>query len=218
MIESINELMPTYSTTLPFSKETVNYTPFKVKDAKNIAVILQEENKKLALISMVNVLKNCTKDISINDLCLADAEYLFLQIRAKSIEEYITLIFNNTKTKINIADIKTKNNIATQEIPIGSNIKIILETPKIKDLIVLDTLDKDDLVRACIKKIYVKNEIFYTHKFIPKELKDTIDNLPISFIMSAEEFLKNQPQLFLEVDFENEKKEVSGILNFFTYR
>jgi hypothetical protein len=135
MFELINDYLPTYTTELPFSKQKVQFTPFKVKDAKNIAIILQEDNKKLALIAMVSVLKNCTKDVAIHDLCIADAEYLFLQVRGKSIEEYITLVFNDTKKQFNINELKTKNNIQSQEIIVGPNLKVVLETPKIKDVL-----------------------------------------------------------------------------------
>jgi len=218
MIESLSNLLPTYSTTLPFSKQKVDFTPFKVKDAKNISIVLQEDNKKLSLMSMIGVLKNCVKDISLNELCLADAEFLFLQIRSKSIEEFVILVFNENKTKLNINDIKTKNTISTKQIKIGKDITVFLETPKIKDLMVLDTLDKDDIIKSCIKKISVRNEIYEVNKFIPTEFKNMIDNLPISFIMEVEEFLKTQPELYVEIEFNNEKKEVSGILNFFTYR
>jgi hypothetical protein len=218
MIDSIIDLLPTYSTELPFSKQKVLFTPFKVKDAKNISIILQEDNKKLALIAMVNVLKNCTKDVAIQDLCVADAEYLFLQIRSKSIEEFITLVFNETKKQVNINELQTRNQINSSEINIGTNLKIVLETPKIKELLNLDTLNKEDLIKACVKKLIVKNEIYYTNKFVPDELKNITDNLPISFMVKVDEFLKNQPELYVEIEFNGEKKEVSGILNFFTYR
>jgi hypothetical protein len=218
MIDSIIDLLPTYSTELPFSKQKVLFTPFKVKDAKNISIILQEDNKKLALIAMVNVLKNCTKDVAIQDLCMADAEYLFLQIRSKSIEEFITLVFNETKKQVNINELRVRNQINSSEVIVGTNLKIVLETPKIKDLLNLDTLNKEDLIKACVKKLIVKNEIYYTNKFVPDELKNITDNLPISFMVKVDEFLKNQPELYVEIEFNDEKKEVSGILNFFTYR
>ncbi len=218
MIDSIIDLLPTYSTELPFSKQKVLFTPFKVKDAKNISIILQEDNKKLALIAMVNVLKNCTKDVAIQDLCMADAEYLFLQIRSKSIEEFITLVFNETKKQVNINEMRVRNQINSSEVIVGTNLKIVLETPKIKDLLNLDTLNKEDLIKACVKKLIVKNEIYYTNKFVPDELKNITDNLPISFMVKVDEFLKNQPELYVEIEFNDEKKEVSGILNFFTYR
>ena len=47
LLNSIDELLPKYETILPFSKQTVEFTPFRVKDAKNISIILQEDNKKI---------------------------------------------------------------------------------------------------------------------------------------------------------------------------
>lgn len=218
MIEQLNEMLPTYEVELPFSKKKAKFTPFKVKDAKNIAIVLQEDNKKLALIALVNILKNCCKDISIADICLADAEFLFLQIRGKSIEEFITLTFNNTKKQVNINDLKFKNNLSNKEVKIGSNIIVTLETPKLKDLLNLDTLNKEDIIKASIKTLSIQNEIYDVSKFVPQELKNVLDNLPLSFAIKTEEFLKEQPELYVELDFDGEKKEVSGILNFFTYR
>jgi hypothetical protein len=177
MIEDIIDLLPTYTTELPFSKQKVLFTPFKVKDAKNISIILQEDNKKLALIAMVNVLKNCTKNIIIQDLCIADAEYLFLQIRGKSIEEYITLVFNDIKKQVNINELKTRNSIHTSEVVIGTNLKIILETPQIKDLLEIDTLNKEDLV-----KILGKNGLLRTSHLMNKLMdKDDLINLVSTF-------------------------------------
>lgn len=218
MFDIIDQNLPTYTTILPFSKQTVSFTPFKVKDAKNISIILQENDKKLALVSLVNTLKSCCKDISINDLCLADAEYLFLQIRSKSIEEVMNLVFENTKKQININEIKSKNTIITEEIDVGSNIKVVLETPKIKDMLEMSSLNKAELINSSIKKIIVKGEIYDKNKFIPNDIKKAIDNLPISFAVKAEQFLQVQPELYVEIDFDGVKKEVNGILNFFTYR
>lgn len=218
MLDNLHEFLPTYETTLPFSNKQVEFVPFKVKDAKNISIILQENDKKLALISLTKVLTNCTKNLNINDLCLADAEFLFLQIRSKSIEEYITLVSNNIKVKVNVSEIKPRNKISTVEINIGNNLKVVLETLKIKDLLILNSLNKEDMLKASIKKLIAKNEIYSVDKFVPSEFKKILDELPISVTLNAEDFIKNQPELYVNVDFNGEIKEVSGILNFFTCR
>ena len=80
LFKSLSSLLPKYETTLPFQKTTVVFTPFKVKDAKNISIVLQEDNKKLALNALVNILKTNTENADIMNLCLADAEFLFLQL------------------------------------------------------------------------------------------------------------------------------------------
>lgn len=218
LLNVLSEMLPTYETTLPFSKEKVCFKPFKVKDAKNIGIILQEDNKKLALRAMIDLIKQNAPECNILDLCLADAEFLFLQIRSKSVDEILNLVKNNEKVQVNISAIKHRNEIKTEKITIGDNITIFLKTPTIKNLLKLDTLEKEELFKASIEKIIVKNEIYHLNKFITEEIKNVIDNLPISVLPKIDKFLKNQPELYVNLNFANDETEVSGILNFFTFR
>jgi hypothetical protein len=79
-------------------------------------------------------------------------------------------------------------------------------------------LDKEDLIKACIQKISIKNEIFHTNKFLSEEIKNILDNLPMSVVPKLDNFLKRQPELYINLSFENEEKEVTGLLNFFIFR
>lgn len=218
IIESINLSIPQYETTLPFSKQTVQFTPFRVKDAKALTIILQENNKSLALKNMIEILKQYTKNVDIDELCLADAEYLFLQIRSKSVDEILNLLYKDKKIQVNINDIKWKNEELEEEIKIGLDLSLFLSTPKIKHLIRLPSLEKEDIIRSCIQKVIFKNEIYKVNKFVTDEIKQIIENLPLSVLPKIETFLNKEPQLYLEITLDDEKKEVSGILNFFTYR
>jgi len=218
LFKSLNSLLPKYETVLPFQKTTVSFTPFKVKDAKHISVILQEENKKLALTSLVNVLKSNTEGVDILNLCLADAEFLFLQIRSKSVDELLNLVYNGEKVQLYILDILSRNSVLEEVIDINVDTKIILETPKIKDLIKLQNFDKENLIKSCIKKIVKGGEIFYTNKFIPEQLHELVDNLPMYILPKIETFLQKQPELYGTIQTKEGPKEVSGFLNFFTYR
>ena len=111
ILNLFNESQPKFETTLPFSKKQVLFTAFKVKDAKKIALVLQENNKKLSLISLYECIKENCNLKNIDDLCLADAEYLFLQIRSKSVDELLNVLVNGSKYQIQINNIITKNNI-----------------------------------------------------------------------------------------------------------
>jgi hypothetical protein len=210
-LESIQKTVPTYETVLPFSKKLVKFQPFKVKDAKNISIILQEENKKLALNAMVELLTTNSSGANILDLCLADAEFLFLQIRAKSVDERLNLIVNNEKISVFIPDILYKNNIKNENIILSDKMNIVVETPTIKDLIKLESLEHIDLMKACIKKVVSDGEIFYVNKFLS-------DNLPMNVLPKLENFLKNQPELYVILQTQTGSKEVSGFLSFFTFR
>jgi hypothetical protein len=218
LMSSLKSLLPTYETILPFSKQKVIFRPFKVKDAKSISVILQEENKKLALISLVELLKNNTENVNIMNLCMADAEFLFLQIRSKSVDEQLNLIYNQEKIQVYIPDIKHRNEISSDTVTLTNSVFITLETPTIKDLLKLDTLDKEDFLKACIKKVNVSGEIFHVNKFVPEDIKTILDNLPLNILPKFEEFMKTQPELFVVLQTQDGDKEVNGLLRFFTFR
>lgn len=218
ILNSLESLLPKYQTTLPFSKQSVSFVPFRVKDAKNISIILQEENRKLALTSLVDILKTNVKDINILDLCMADAEFLFLQIRSKSVDEQLNLIHNKEKIQVPISDIYGKNDISSQTIYLTNSVNLVLETPTIKDLLKLPSLDKENIIQACIKKVIFNGEIFSVGKYVTDEIKLILDNLPMNVLPKFDEFLKKQPDLFLTIKTEEGNKEVSGFLTFFTYR
>lgn len=217
ILNNLNSFIQSYETTLPFSKKKVSFSPFRVKDAKTLSIILQEDNKKLALKNMVELLKNCTINVNIEELCLADAEFLFLQIRAKSVDEMLNLIYNNEKIQVNIDEIKYRNEICNEELSIGTA-TLVLETPLIKDLLKIDSFEKDSYRKIFIKKIIINNEIFKLNKFLTDELKQFIDNLPLSVIPKLDAFAKKQPELYLKINTSNEEKEVSGLLSFFIFR
>jgi len=218
IVESLKEFFPSYETILPFSKEKVIFKPFKVKDAKNLSLILQENNKALALKNMIDLISTYSEGIVVENLCLADAEYLFLQIRSKSVDEVLNLIYNNEKIQVFISDIKVKNEIVNEKIELGSNIVLYLKTPTVKDLLKLNSLEKEELIKACIEKVTSKNEVYSLNKFVTKEIQDLIDNLPMSVIPKFEKFLKSQPELYINLKSNNDEKEVSGLLNFFIFR
>ena len=215
LLTNINSLLPTYSTELPFSKQTVYFTPFKVKDAKNISIILQEENKILSLKAMVDLLKNCCLEINPEELCLADAEYLFLMIRSKSVEENLNLIVNGNPIQINIFEIKGKNNFVKEEINVSNNLTLKVETPKIKNLLQLKVLSKKNLLLSSIKFIVAHHEIYNVETFIPKELENFLENLPLNILTQLEKL--NHPELCVNLENKENESEVSGPLTFFTF-
>jgi hypothetical protein len=216
LIKNIQSSLPTYDVVLPFSKEEITFTPFKVKDSKNLSIILQEDNKKLALKALVDLLKNCCIKVNPLELCLADAEYLFLMIRSKSVEENINLIVNNNSIKINIYDIKTKNDYVKSEITVSPKLSLKIETPKLKHLLQLNDLSKKNLLLSSIKEIVVNKEVYEVDKFIPKEISEFLENLPLNVLSQLEKI--EHPELQFSIKVNDEESEVSGFLSFFILR
>lgn len=218
LIEKLNAALPAYETELPFSKQVVKFNPFKVKDAKNLSIVLQEDNKKLALNALIDCVKDNSNVKNIESLCLADVEYLFLQIRSKSVDEVLNLLVNGKPQKININNINFKNNLQNLNIKLNDEIIISLQTPTVKDILSKKTFEEEDYIKACLEKIYVKNEIYDFNKFVPEEFKKLIDNLPLSIIKQINNFASSDPSLFITIKNESDESEVSGPLTFFTWR
>lgn len=220
LTEELKIYFPTYECVLPVSKKSCLFNPFRVKDAKNLGIVLQENNKKLAFLAMVELLRNNTKDLDIESLCLADAEYLFLQIRSKSIDEVINVVYENQKHSLNISNISCQNeNIKNKVFDIGNEISIELETPTIKNLITLNTFEQSDLRKASIKKVIIKKEIYDSKVFLPEEIKEFIENMPLNVVPMFDDFLLNQPRLSYSFKLnDGTEKEVNGLLDFFILR
>lgn len=216
ILKNLNSLLPSYTAELPFSKQSVSFTPFKVKDAKNISIILQEENKILSLKALRDLLKNCCSSVDVDDLCLADAEYLFLMIRSKSVEENLNLIVKGNPIKVNIFEIKNKNSFVKQDIKISQGLTLKIETPKLKSLLQLKELSKKSVLLASIKMIVANHEVYNVEKFLPKEIEEFLNNLPLNILNELEKL--NHPELYFNISDEGTESEVSGILTFFTLR
>lgn len=219
LLDELKVYFPKYEVILPVSKLKVLFTPFKVKDAKNLSIILQENNKKLALIALYEIIKNNTDNINIGELCIADAEFLFLHIRSKSVDEHISIIFEKNKYELNISEIVCINSLNKKIISINNNISIELESPIFSDLLKLNSFETNDFYKVCIKKIIVQKEIYDFNKFVPDEIKEIINNLPISVLKEFDNFLSNQPRLTATIKLlDGSEKEVNGLLDFFIFR
>ena len=215
ILNLFKDAQPKFETTLPFSKKQVLFTAFKVKDAKKIALVLQENNKKLSLISLYECIKENSNLKNIDDLCLADAEYLFLQIRSKSVDELLNVLVNGSKYQIQINNIITKNILQNKTIVIGSSIVLNLESPVLADLLKQDIFDDQTYAKACIKSINISGQVFYLDKFLTKECQEIIDNMPISTIKDLNKFVETEPRLYFAIKDETNESEVNGFLSFF---
>ena len=195
ILNLFKESQPKFETTLPFSKKKVLFTAFKVKDAKKLSLILGEDNKKLSLIALYECIKDNCDLKSVQDLCLADAEYLFLQIRSKSVDELINVIVDEEKHQISILNIENKNGIQSANIPVGDAITISLATPSLEDLLKQDSFSDEVYSKSCIKSIIISGQVFYLDKFVNDKCRELIDNLPMSTMKQINEFVKNEPVL-----------------------
>ena len=136
---------PSYELELPSTGETVNYRPFLVKEEKLLVIALESEDTKQITTAIRNVIRNCvlTKGIKVEDLPTFDIEYLFLNIRGKSVGEEIEVNITcpdddetQVKVTINLDDIEVqKNEKHTKRIKLDNSLMMEMRYPSLDQFI-----------------------------------------------------------------------------------
>jgi hypothetical protein len=219
---------PTYELELPSTEETIKYRPFLVKEEKLLVLALESEDPKQITTAIKTVIKNCieTKGIKVETLPTFDIEYLFLNIRGKSVGEEIEVNIvcpdddeTSVPTKISIDDIKViKNPDHLKQIKIDDSIMMEMTYPSLDqfiknnfDLSGENTVDKSfELVAACIDKIYTKDEVWSASDVTKKELMDFLDQMNSSQFKEVEKFFDTMPKLTHKVKVKNPNTEIES--------
>ena len=164
---------PTYELTLPSTDKTIQYRPFLVREEKLLVLALESEDTKQITTAIKTVIKACilTKGIKVEDLPTFDIEYLFLNIRGKSVGEEVevnVLCPDDEKTyvpiKIYIDDIQCeKNDKHSKQIKLDDNVMMEMKYPSLSEFIKTNFDFKDtgsnldqsfDLIASCICLLY----------------------------------------------------------------
>jgi hypothetical protein len=219
---------PTYELELPSTGEPIKYRPFLVREEKLLVLALESENTKDITTAIKTVIKNCiqSKGIKVESLPTFDIEYLFLNIRGKSVGEEIEVNLicpddNDTTvlTKIAIDDIKVeKNEEHTNKIKIDDNLMMEMKYPSL-DQFIKSNFDFSsgnnmeqsfDLIVSCIDKIYNEEEVWSASDVTKKELVDFLDQMNSNQFKQIEKFFETMPKLRHEVKLTNPNTKVES--------
>jgi hypothetical protein len=230
---------PTYELELPSTGATIQYRPFLVKEEKVLVIALESEDTKQITNAIKNVIKNCviTKNIKVESLPTFDIEYLFLNIRGKSVGEEIEVNVicpddqeTTTTIKLSLDDIKVeKNEDHTNKIKVDKSIVMEMKYPSLDQFIKnnFDFTDTNameqsfDLIASCIDKIYTEDEVWAAADVTKKELGDFLEQMNSSQFKEIEKFFETMPKLSHKVTLVNPKTKVEsevvleGLASFF---
>ena len=186
---------PTYELELPSTEQPVKYRPFLVKEEKLLVIALESEDTKQITNAIKTVIKNCilTKDIKVETLPTFDIEFLFLNIRGKSVGEQVDVNIicpddneTNVSVSINLDDIKVqKSEEHTNKIKVDRKIMMEMKYPSLEQFIKnnFDFDDKNamdqsfDLIASCIDKIYTEDEVWSTSDVTNKEVTEFLESM-----------------------------------------
>lgn len=229
---------PIYNLIVPSTEQTVQYRPFLVKEEKALLIAQQSEDPVVMINTLKDVIKSCVKDnIDIDRLATFDIEYIFTQIRAKSVGEVVELIFlcdtcddENAKVKVafDLTKLKVEKDPAHKnKISLFDDVGVVMKYPGIE---VIDKLQSSnsqsmdqifDVIIECIECIYTQNEVFYTKEQSKTEMSSFLENLTSEQLGKIQTFFETMPKIRQEVDYtcpvcgKVHHKYLEGINSFF---
>ena len=190
------------------------------------------------------VLKNCILDeIDVDGLPTFDLEYLFMHLRARSVEEVVDLKYkcnNNVKDeageekkctgsvsfKLNLLEVEpTKNPDHSNKIQITENLGLCLKYPTFEMIQKYENLNEEEIMTKilvdCVDYIYDKDSVYYAKDTTKEELEEFIDNLQQKDLEKIKQFFDTMPELKKDVHFNcpkcgyEEDITIKGLQNFF---
>ena len=231
---------PTYELELPSTGQTIEYRPFLVKEEKVLVIALESEDTKQITNSIKTVIRNCilTKGIKVESLPTFDIEYLFLNIRGKSVGEDVevnVICPDDRETKvmvnINLDDIKVqKDENHTNRIKLDNSIMMEMKYPSLDEFIKNNfdfsnesSMDQSfTLISSCIDKIYTEEEVWAAGDFTKKEVNEFLESMNSSQFKEIEKFFETMPKLLHKIEVTNPKTKVKsevvleGLSSFFS--
>ena len=230
---------PTYELELPSTGKSIKYRPFLVKEEKVLVIALESEDTKQITNAIKAVLKNCvlTKGIKVENLPTFDIEFLFLNIRGKSVGEEIEVNIvcpddgeTNVPVFIDLDSIHVeRDDDHTNQIKLDDDLMMEMKYPSLEQFI-KNNFDFDeknqmdqsfDLIATCIDKIYNEDEVWATADCTKKEVKDFLESMNSSQFKEIEKFFESMPKLKHTIEVTNPNTKVTsevvleGLASFF---
>ena len=212
---------PIYTLTIPSSKKRVKYRPFLVKEQKLLILAMENEDQEQILDAITNTIKACliTK-LDMSTLALFDIEYLFLQIRARSISEEIEMRVTCADDGETTVDVKfmvddVKVNFPkghTNIIKLDDDLTIEMQYPDLDYFAKINFMDENvyeyELVAKCIKRVYVGEDDFTSDSL--DESKAWVEGLTNNQFEKIQSFFETMPTLRHVLKVKNPKTKVTN--------
>ena len=219
---------PTYELTLPSSNRKIKYRPFLVKEEKILILAMESQDTKQIARAVKDVISKCilSKGIKVERLSTFDIEYLFLNIRGKSVGEQIEVMVtcpDDEKTQvpmsINIDSIKVqKDDDHSIDIKLDDVYTLRMKYPSLTEFIknnfsALEDMSVDDtfdLIASCIDQVYSEEESWASEECTKKELTTFVESLNSNQFKKVEKFFETMPKLSHTVKVTNPNTNVES--------
>tara|TARA_B100000902_G_scaffold123466_1_gene123488 strand:- start:358 stop:1077 length:720 start_codon:yes stop_codon:yes gene_type:complete len=230
---------PTYTLELPSTGQEISYRPFLVKEEKVLVIALESEDNKQITNAIKTVIKNCisTKGIKVETLPTFDIEYLFLNIRGKSVGEEIEVNVicpddevTQVPVTIDLDDIQVqKSDEHTNKIKLDNTLMMEMKYPSLDEFI-KNNFDFNDensmdqsfnLIASCVNNIFSEDEVWAAEDCTKKEIKEFLEQMNSAQFKDIEKFFETMPKLSHTIKVTNPNTKVEsdvvleGLASFF---
>jgi hypothetical protein len=229
---------PRYKLTVPSLKKLVTYRPFLVKEEKALMIAQHSDDSDTMIATLKSVIQSCVLDpIKVDDLALFDIEYIFTQLRAKSVGENVDIILkcdtctdDKASVKYSIDLTKIAVNVPkdhNKTIPLFGDVGVIMKYPSLDILKKIESLDGNDIeavfdiICSCIDIVYNSDEMFPTKDQKIEEVRDFVNNLTQEQFQKLQMFFETMPKLEEQVKYtcplckKDHNKVIKGLDSFF---
>ena len=218
---------PTYELELPSTGKKIKYRPFLVKEEKILIIAMESEDEKQITNAIKEVISSCiiTRGVKIDQLSTFDIEYLFLNIRGKSVGEEVEVMVTcpddgvtQIPTVINLDEIKVqKGKNHTRDIKLDDELVLRMKYPSLNEFIKNNFSGEEisvdntfDLIASCVEQVYSEEESWSASDCTKKELKQFLEQLSSRQFKEIETFFDTMPKLSHTVTVTNPKTGVES--------
>ena len=215
---------PTYRLNLPSTGEEIQYRPFLVKEQKLLMMAQESEEDQQIVDAVTSLVRTCTFDkIDADNSPMFDVEYIFLQIRGKSVGEKVQLRLicpddeeTTVDAEVDINDIAVQmTEDHTNEVQITDTVKIFLNYPVLKDMkgLMSNTSQMEQMfimLTRCVHEIHYDEQIFNKIDISEKDINEFIDQLTTDQFEGITTFFDTMPKLRHVIPITNPKTEVKS--------
>lgn len=228
---------PQYELVIPSTNETVKYRPFLVKEQKVLMMALESQDQRQMLNGILNCIDVCVEGVDTNKLSTFDVEYIFTQIRTKSVGESTTVVMKCTKCEadntvsIDLEKVKVNDEIDLKSkiIKLTNDISVELTYPTYYDFL-KNTKSNDNafdmvfsLMGTCISAVIINDDERISIKDeSSEEVQNFINSLSTEQFEKIREFTDKIPKIILDVSYtcescnSNNNKVLEGLTDFFS--
>jgi len=207
--------VPKYQLKIPSSGKLVRYRPFLVKEQKVLLIAYESQDKRAIIQAMLDTVSSCVEEVDMKKLTTFDVDYMFTQIRGKSVGEVVDLNIacseceTNNEVKVNLEDVDMKVEKQDMKVEITDTISIKLKYPDygffLRNPKVLEATSQADVlvdvIISCIDSVLTEDESINIADEPREEVEKFIESLTSSQFEKISKFVQNLPKMTHNVKF-----------------